>query len=95
MDGLGGLVFIGLLVAGFLFVNVYAFHRWGLPRGREILLIIPDNAPFLALIAYHLYLRRAHRRITRRKHGQCVVCGYDLRGSTQGRCSECGTRIWE
>lgn len=26
---------------------------------------------------------------------RCPNCGYDLRGSTQGRCSECGTRFAE
>jgi hypothetical protein len=26
----------------------------------------------------------------RRSHGQCIFCGYDLRGSPEDRCSECG-----
>lgn len=30
------------------------------------------------------------RRTLRKKHGMCVWCGYDLRGSSGGRCSECG-----
>ncbi len=30
-------------------------------------------------------------RDQRRRRGQCVKCGYDLRGSAGPRCSECGT----
>lgn len=25
--------------------------------------------------------------------GRCLICGYDLRGSTEPRCSECGTKF--
>lgn len=30
------------------------------------------------------------RRLYRRRRGLCVFCGYDLRGSRGGICSECG-----
>ena len=33
------------------------------------------------------------RRRRRRERGQCVACGYDLRGLTSDRCPECGTAI--
>jgi hypothetical protein len=36
-------------------------------------------------------LRRRERR--RNNAGVCVRCGYDLRGSNSGRCSECGEPI--
>ncbi len=40
--------------------------------------------PFLILI-YPLF-RSRYRRL----HGLCIGCGYDLRGSTANKCSECG-----
>jgi len=41
-------------------------------------------------IACLLALRRSLRAAGRRRHGRCVLCGYDLRGSPE-RCPECGT----
>ena len=32
------------------------------------------------------------RRIIRRKRGQCIKCGYDLRGDFSAGCPECGWR---
>jgi hypothetical protein len=37
--------------------------------------------------------RRAWVRRRRRRLGRCLACGYDLRGTPSGRCSECGTVI--
>jgi hypothetical protein len=36
------------------------------------------------------WIRRVQRS-SRRKHHQCVRCGYDLRGSPGPRCPECGS----
>ena len=30
------------------------------------------------------------RRVIRRKRGHCIKCGYDLRGTSEGGCPECG-----
>jgi len=50
---------------------------------------------WLLVIAFGTYpvtafIRGPLRRSRRRKRGQCVNCGYDLRGSPDGRCPECG-----
>ena len=56
-------------------------------------LVVPLWATTLMLALYpgvfvNNWLRRRHRR----KHGLCLRCGYDLRGSLEaGRCPECGT----
>lgn len=35
------------------------------------------------------------RRRRRRRAGQCIHCGYDLRGAVDDRCSECGAAFDE
>jgi hypothetical protein len=44
----------------------------------------------LLLAGFLLWLLPGRRRRRRLRLGQCVQCGYDLRGSAGGRCSECG-----
>ena len=34
-----------------------------------------------------------YRRRRRRKRGECVGCGYNLKGNVSGRCAECGSMI--
>ena len=67
--------------------------------GRQILPLTPIwpgfaiNTLFYAAILW-LPIRGpfALRRFIRRNRGQCVVCGYDLRGDFARGCSECGWR---
>lgn len=61
--------------------SIYNFDFW-LPGW---LLLIP-----LGVIAWKV--RRSVVRRRRKKLGQCVACGYDLRASS-GRCPECGAAI--
>jgi hypothetical protein len=37
-----------------------------------------------------MQMRDLIRRGRRRRRGLCVSCGYDLRGSMNGACPECG-----
>jgi len=48
------------------------------------MLVVP-----LILLAGRWYCRVCIRS-ARVERGECVACGYDLRGSTMNRCSECG-----
>ena len=45
-----------------------------------------------AITFYSLGLRKTGKQARRRRSGQCVACGYDLRASTE-HCPECGTPI--
>ena len=70
---------------------------WKQKEGPEGLTIATAPHWFLVLLAGLLpawrfghYWRLGRRARVRRARGQCVVCGYDLRGSG-GRCPECGT----
>ena len=51
------------------------------------------NTIFYAAILWLLTLGPfTARRMIRRKRGQCIKCGYDLRGTSEGGCPECGWR---
>ncbi|MFT3787766.1 MAG: hypothetical protein QM770_16615 [Tepidisphaeraceae bacterium] len=45
----------------------------------------------LTAIPCGLRWRRFLSLLSRPKRGLCLRCGYDLRGSSEGRCSECGS----
>jgi predicted RNA-binding Zn-ribbon protein involved in translation (DUF1610 family) len=48
--------------------------------------------PCTLLTGFPLWRRRTVRK-RRREQGQCVACGYDLRGAAHERCPECGENI--
>ena len=58
---------------------------------------VPMWAPFLLFATYPTiaFMRGPLRRYRRRKRGLCLRCGYDLRGTTGGVCSECGEGVGE
>ena len=66
-----------------------AFHVQGLYRLRRGRSRVDDFFAVLPAFALRTWLRQ--RRIRRRcAAGQCVACGYDLRGTPAGACPECG-----
>ena len=63
-------------------------------RAGHLALLVPFW--FLAVLTGLLPLRRVTREVRRwrwARNGRCLVCGYDLRATTAGRCPECGTPV--
>jgi hypothetical protein len=66
------------------------------PGGLPVMVRIPVRRVSLAIVfsflAVSLFLTSLMGRGRRRRarHGCCEHCGYDLRGSPEGACSECG-----
>ena len=60
---------------------------------RRWKLLVPFWVPTgLLLLAPTLAIRRALRTLGRHRRGDCLHCGYNLRGNlAPGRCPECGT----
>ena len=61
---------------------------------RHTWLVFPFWAPalFLGFFGVLPVVQGPVRRWWRVRHGRCVFCGYDLRGSRSGACPECGLR---
>lgn len=59
--------------------------------------LIPVSLPLLLAgvsVICTVTIANCARILHDREHaGQCLSCGYDLRGNTSGRCPECGTPI--
>jgi len=53
-----------------------------------LLLFIPGLLTLILIVA--VALPRAVRDQDRLKHNLCMHCGYDLRGTADGVCPECG-----
>jgi hypothetical protein len=71
--------------------------QWGTSEVREVGLVIPTW--FVALLAAGMIvvparsLHRGRRLRRRRAAGQCLACGYDLRGAEHECCPECGAAV--
>ena len=73
---------------GSLFVDVHS------EAGRKVLVYsgVPLALPLAgcALVPAYCFVVWPLRRRRRMRKGLCCYCGYDLRGSSDTRCSECG-----
>ncbi len=94
LEGAWGVVAVAVLSLLWLRGNValaqaIVDHRlpWAIVVGVASNVLIP------AAIAYVVHLRRVQRRLRRYARGECVACGYGLRGIETDRCPECGTAV--
>jgi hypothetical protein len=44
----------------------------------------------VGVVFYVFFERPARQALSRREHGLCLACGYDLTGNVSGVCPECG-----
>lgn len=63
-------------------------HVWWIPYWALMLALMAVPGSFPTLVA----VRRSLRRRGRTRRGECVRCGYDLRG-TSGHCPSCGIEV--
>jgi predicted RNA-binding Zn-ribbon protein involved in translation (DUF1610 family) len=64
---------------------------------KHFLFALPGWLAVALFLAYPLFVffRVPWLRRRRRKNGQCIACGYDLRGNVSGQCPECGRKfLW-
>lgn len=56
---------------------------------------LPLWMPFVLFMAWPItaFFRGPYRRAKRRAKGLCRICGYNLTGSVEPPCPECGTRM--
>lgn len=73
-----------------------------LPLRLAITRLGPSTVAFVVMLLWFLLVfavlspllaRRLLRTSLRAARGQCLRCGYDLRGNTSGVCPECGRRV--
>ncbi len=82
-------------------VELGGFYYCHSVQGSSGIVLLRIGAPMWALLLLFAtyptiaFIRGPLRRYRRRKRGLCLHCGYDLRGTTGGVCSECGEGVGE
>lgn len=80
----------GIRISGDTFYRFHTKIPWTLPL-HPIWPGFAINTIFYSAILWLLILAPfTARQMIRRKRGRCIKCGYDLRGRSEGGCSECG-----
>ena len=83
------------LIAGTVLARVaVGFHDW---HGALVASVLAAAAFLFAALNF-IDLRNVRRRRTqdsRRRHGRCEKCGYNLRGAANAICPECERRSGE
>lgn len=85
-----------VVVAWFIVTRTLDRYIASLPRPVEIGSILLTNMLAVWMMFYALASRiRRSLRLQLKQLGEpiCVSCGYDIRGQTNQRCSECGSPI--
>ncbi len=80
-------------VAGFVLATGVLLGAFGLIFSLDLMMSAITALFILALVALSLAAtKRSWTRERRKATGQCIECGYSLRGSRSGRCPECGEK---
>lgn len=88
---------VGLLASAGLLYAVYAFgeavglHPFWIMASLPVLVAVGTVG--LVLGAMWVGARRRRRAFDRERRGQCVKCGYDLRGARHDFCPECAMPV--
>ena len=82
---------LGFEFAGFALQRYQVWHK----SCSVVVVTVPAWFLLDLLAAYPTiaFVRGPLRRWRHRREGRCVKCGYDLRGSVFGVCSECGNHF--
>lgn len=91
--GIGSLMLFAIAFVGCDTTNYRGFDYQGADRVMVPFAHIGVVAMLVASACLVPDVLRAQKESNRRSKGQCVGCGYSLKGNMSGVCPECGERI--